>query len=152
MNYQVIPSLNGRYAVTVDGDVYSLVTAPRKLRPARRNDGYLMVSGYLGDGRRKLVCVHRLVAEVFLEPDESRPFVNHKNGVKTDNRAANLEWVTAGENVRHAVRTGLLSMPRKYGESHRSRAASLRASGATYQAVADEIGCSIAIAYELCSG
>lgn len=51
------------------------------------------------------VGVHRLVAEAFLGPRPSSAHqVNHKNGVKCDNRAENLEWVTGSENMRHSVR------------------------------------------------
>ena len=60
----------------------------------------------LGDD---LFLVHRLVLSAkinkWLEKDE---YVNHLNGVTTDNRPINLELVTHKENVEHASRTGLL--------------------------------------------
>lgn len=51
--------------------------------------------------------VHRLIAMAFLSGYEPQRQVNHKNGVKSDNRVENLEWVTTRENVIHAWRTGL---------------------------------------------
>lgn len=51
------------------------------------------------------VSVHRLVAQAFCDvPMPYQKFeVNHKNGIRTDNRAENLEWVTHRENVLHAI-------------------------------------------------
>ena len=54
--------------------------------------------------------VHRLVAAAFLKPDEGRPWVNHINGRKSDNRLVNLEWTTARENALHAIEIGLTPM------------------------------------------
>ncbi len=52
--------------------------------------------------------VHRLVAFTFLKPRKGAPEVNHKNGIKIDNRAENLEFVTPSENTLHAVGSDLL--------------------------------------------
>lgn len=56
--------------------------------------------------------VHRLVAAAFIEPDSTRPWVNHINGKKCDNRIENLEWTTARENALHAIEIGL-TLPKK---------------------------------------
>ena len=50
---------------------------------------------------------HRLVWEVLRGPIPRGLQINHKNGIKYDNRPENLEVVTQLENRRHAARTGL---------------------------------------------
>jgi hypothetical protein len=75
------------------------------VRKAQVNrDGYLYV--ILQQPRR--VPVHALVAEAFLGGRPSKFDVNHLNGVKTDNRAANLEYCSRGDNHRHAYQIGLI--------------------------------------------
>lgn len=63
------------------------------------SSGYFVVN--LGDSRR-CVLVHRLVAEAFIPNRKGNPQVNHKNGLKIDNRVSNLEWVTREENMLHS--------------------------------------------------
>lgn len=58
------------------------------------------------DRAGKWLKIHRLVAAVFIG-DANGLCVNHKNGIKDDNRVENLEYVTRSENVKHAFRTGL---------------------------------------------
>lgn len=54
------------------------------------------------------------MAECFLDKISKKNEVNHKNGIKTDNRLENLEWVSRIENMAHSVNTGLF--PNQYGE------------------------------------
>lgn len=114
MNGQVwvqIPSFP-KYAVSGDGSVMRISEAAnsapgRILIPSSCGKSrYLQVLLYR-DGKRKLCSVHRLVADAFVPNPYERPQVNHKNGKRKDNRSANLEWVTASENRKHAFRTGL---------------------------------------------
>lgn len=53
-------------------------------------------------------ALHRLVCLAFHKNPENKPFVNHIDGVKTNNAASNLEWVTCAENNQHNHNVGLI--------------------------------------------
>jgi hypothetical protein len=72
---------------------------------------------------RRLERVHRLVASAFLPNHDGKPFVNHLNNDRADNRAENLEWCTQRENLAHADRQG--RMQRDYWIGRRSPSAKL---------------------------
>jgi hypothetical protein len=93
------------YAVSRDGLVFS-IRQVRRLTPKQNWDGYQRVQLY-DHGKCEFVGIHRLIAETFLPNPENKPFVNHKNGDKSDNRSENLEWCTQKENIRHAWDNGL---------------------------------------------
>ena len=89
-----------RYEVSNQGRVRNAHT-DKVLRPRTIKEGYQIVDLYY-KGQRKSCKVHKLVATAFVEGWREGLQVNHKNGIKSDNRAENLEWVTASENHQHA--------------------------------------------------
>lgn len=82
------------YSVSNLGNVRNDKTV-RILKTYTKPSGYMQVQ--LG---RKTIpqYIHRLVAKAFIPNNDNKPQVNHKNGIKCDNKVENLEWVTASEN------------------------------------------------------
>ena len=78
----------------VRNDIRNTFLSPRKLRGYERVS--LWYNNKANDHR-----IHRLVAQEFIPNPNNKPEVNHKNGIRNDNRVLNLEWVTGEENVDH---------------------------------------------------
>ena len=81
-------------------------TKGRLLKPSLDKYGYYRIT-LSNNGKRKSYYVHRLVARAYLKKYSDKLQVNHKNGIKTDNRIENLEMVTLQENIKHSIETGL---------------------------------------------
>lgn len=95
------------YLVTPEGVVYSRKPGcDHPLAQSISDRGYPRV--YLQiNGKKKVMKIHRLVAELFVPNPDNKREVNHKDGNKRNNNADNLEWCTRSENLKHAYRTGL---------------------------------------------
>lgn len=146
---RVIPSSDGRYSAAADGSIYSMVDPlrPRLMRPSKFGDGYLRVKIRCADGKARMCAVHRLVAETFHTNEFSKPLVNHKNGIKGDCSAGNLEWATHAENMRHAVDTGLHRPGTPVDADRKSAARAMRDAGIGLKEIACRLGCSVSTAH-----
>lgn len=98
------------YEISNKGNVRNKITKNNiKTRVVKRL-GYVLVNlqvGSKGERRQKSFRVHRLVAKAFIPNPDNLPQVDHVNGIKTDNRVENLDWVTGKENTARAYKKGL---------------------------------------------
>ena len=105
------PLLNGKYFISNFGRVYSSYSKGI-MKPFETKKGYLQVCLF-DKGKKKGWLVHRLVALEFIPNESGCEQINHKDCNKQNNRVENLEWCSALENVRHAVKNGRLNIRRK---------------------------------------
>jgi hypothetical protein len=110
--YKEIKGFEDRYEISNFGNVksksvliyhkngYSHTYPELILKTEKTKKGYLRVMLAKNSKNIKLY-VHRLVLETFVDNTDNKPQVNHKNGIKTDNRLENLEWATRKENMYH---------------------------------------------------
>lgn len=110
--WRSIEGYEGKYEVSSLGRVKSLSDNKGRERelilvPRIAKNGYLYLNLWKGS-KAKSRKIHRLVAETFIKRPSGAQCVNHKNGVKTDNRLENLEWCTYSQNTKHAYTNGLI--------------------------------------------
>lgn len=109
-----IKGFEGEYLISNYGNVKSLdrrlayrnqLRKGKILTPCPNSHGYLRVQL----GNKKRYFIHRLVAEAFIDNEESKPCVNHIDCNPKNNYVDNLEWCTHKENMEYASKTGHLS-------------------------------------------
>lgn len=93
------------YSISENGEVRK--NTNNYMMKLQIQQGYCHVTLQI-DGKPKRFRVHRLVAEAFIPNPENKPYVNHIDGNRQNNKVENLEWVTPAENTQHAISTGLM--------------------------------------------
>jgi len=135
-NYGRIISIGGKYG------------GRKLLNPHLSKLGYYETQLRMKPIQRR-VRVHVLVAETFLvKPNIENVCVNHKDGNKLNNHVSNLEWITLGENIKHAVTNGLMN---NKGENHKMSKLTkskvieirqMRKNGLSHKEISDIVGIS----------
>ncbi len=93
--------------------------------------------------------VHRLVCTAFIDNPENKGDVNHKNGIKDDNRVENLEWMTRSENIIHGYKTGLIDPMAKGKKGDKNSNAKLTESEVLFIRAASESKKSLSKMYDV---
>lgn len=93
---------NNNYCINRQGCVLRK-SSLKCLKQVLSRQGYYRV-GLWENGKVKRRFVHRLLAEAFIPNPDKKPYINHKDGNRTNNNIENLEWVTARENNLHKIR------------------------------------------------
>lgn len=106
------PVILNTYKISSYGNIMNAITGRILVQYQHPRTKYFTIKlKYVSpiDGRIKYknFYIHKLVGWEFCELKPNRHVCNHINGNKEDNYYKNLEWVTSGENTRHALMTGL---------------------------------------------
>lgn len=113
--WKTVPSLKGNYEASNIGRIRRSApgcgTRPGLIMKTQVQRGYHCLCVSM-DKKQFTRQVHRLVAEAFLGEIPGDMQVNHKNGIKHDNRIENLEYCTPAQNTRHAYEVLKLPYPK----------------------------------------
>lgn len=159
-----VSGYEGKYMVSNMGRAYSAermvpnhsgfkrLQKPKIINRKPFKNGYIFVS--LRDCENSCrKTLHRLVAGAFIPNPENKPCVNHKNGIKTDNRVENLEWVSYSENSKHAYSIGLAEKSMaKLSRDNVIEARKLKDNGVTAKNIAEKYNVSVYTMYDALRG
>ncbi len=114
MEWKPVVDYYGKYEVSDHGDVRSVdrtciskngikkTLRGKVMKQTQTSKGYLVVNLHY-DGISRVIPIHVLVAEAFIENPYNFPMVNHKDGNKQNNNVSNLEWTSYSYNNIHAL-------------------------------------------------
>lgn len=135
VGYEGIYEVSNLGKVRCSGNFYGKRKLGRIMQPSTTKGGYKRLPLNIGKNRTSFQ-VHRLVATAFIKNPNNYEYVNHINGLKTDNRAENLEWCSASYNLSHAYKLGLAKRPKR-GDSHQARKVIHTESGNEFMCIKD---------------
>ena len=100
---------SGEYLISNFGNIYDLINQKYISPHINKNNGYVYIHlRTTSPSINGSLLLHRVMAENFVgEKHYGQDQVNHKNGIKTDNRVENLEWCNNSMNQLHAFANGL---------------------------------------------
>lgn len=99
IEWRSVEGFEGLYEVSNMGDIRNLRSG--KLQSKNKAGAGYIKADFWDKGRHAQTTVHRVVAAAFLSKNGCKE-VNHKNGIRHDNRVENLEWVTRSANTKHS--------------------------------------------------
>lgn len=115
-----IKNYEGLYEITDDGKIIclprikhnkyvSFKTKSHETYGYKNKKGYMVINLTSNNKeiKKKNVLIHRLVAETFIPNPKNYPYINHKDGNKSNNNVNNLEWCNNSMNQLHAFANGL---------------------------------------------
>lgn len=106
------------YLADTEGTVYKIKRFHKGkyvvhiMNPYVTKDGYVEYVLLNKKGGKSHIQGHRVVAGLFLKEIPGKPFVNHKDLDRTNNKLENLEYMSHSENVKHAWATNMNRKPR----------------------------------------
>jgi hypothetical protein len=111
-----IPGYEGRYQASTFGRIKSLARITNNqhcktdsILKQSYSNGYMVVTLHKPSIKVNK-SVHRIILDTFEDNPDNKPEVNHKDGIKYNNKLSNLEWATSQENMIHAYKTGLANV------------------------------------------
>jgi len=160
-SFEIILELvrDGFFVVDSDGSIWRtmIITRWGRRRVGRRRADHVLSIGYRYvsvtlNGKQISVVAHRIVWHVLKGPIPGNREVNHKNGIRHDNRPENLELVTPSENIRHSYRVLGRKAPGspKFTQEKRAEVIRLRGDGKSYRQIEKLSGVSAAAARAIC--
>jgi DNA-binding transcriptional regulator YiaG len=156
------PEYRGIYEVSDLGNVRRVqqVTSAKVGKPMKQTclrNGYRMIQLSKHNNPVRFL-VHRLVLLAWVGAPPAGSHANHRNGIRSDNRLENLEWMTPSENQKHSFRvlgrsnSGELNAAAKLTQGQVAQIREMLAGGIVQRVIANQFGVSGATVSDIACG